>query len=184
MKAMPNGTLVAQGVFPEQADGALRFAPAPAPTDLEIARLLASVRRRIVRLVLRHGIDLEQPSNEAEAADERLFDCPVYARIVVVPVLVVVRRSTRTSTTPRGSERRRRMATTSVEDLEVFKLAHTLVLKVYEVTRTFPREETFGLVSQLRRAAGLGGREPGRGCWETESSRVSTVCGNRQGFSG
>ena len=45
------------------------------------------------------------------------------------------------------------MATTSVEDLEVFKLAHALVLRVYEVTRTFPREETFGLVTQLRRAA-------------------------------
>ena len=41
----------------------------------------------------------------------------------------------------------------SVEDLEVFKVAHALVLKVYELTRTFPREETFGLVSQLRRAA-------------------------------
>lgn len=39
-----------QGVFVEQADGGLRFAPAPAPTDLDIVRLLASVRRRIVRL--------------------------------------------------------------------------------------------------------------------------------------
>jgi four helix bundle protein len=37
--------------------------------------------------------------------------------------------------------------------LEVFKLAHELVLKIYELTRTFPREETFGLVTQLRRAA-------------------------------
>ena len=45
------------------------------------------------------------------------------------------------------------MATTSVEDLEVFQLAHALVLRVYELTRTFPREETFGLVTQLRRAA-------------------------------
>jgi four helix bundle protein len=45
------------------------------------------------------------------------------------------------------------MAARSVEDLEVFKLAHALVLKVYEVSRAFPREETFGLVTQLRRAA-------------------------------
>jgi len=37
--------------------------------------------------------------------------------------------------------------------LEVFKLAHALVLKVYKETRTFPREESFGLVTQLRRAA-------------------------------
>jgi four helix bundle protein len=45
------------------------------------------------------------------------------------------------------------MEITSVEDLEVFKPAHVLVLKVYAATRTFPRQETFGLVTQLRRAA-------------------------------
>ena len=45
------------------------------------------------------------------------------------------------------------MPATSVEDLEVFKLAHAQVLKVYEVTRRFPRDETFGLVAQLRCAA-------------------------------
>jgi four helix bundle protein len=45
------------------------------------------------------------------------------------------------------------MATRSVEDLEVFKLAHALVLQVYAATSTFPREETFGLAAQLRRAA-------------------------------
>ena len=44
------------------------------------------------------------------------------------------------------------MGITSVEDLEVFKLAHALVLKVYAATGTFPRQETFGLVTQLRRA--------------------------------
>ena len=74
-------TLVAQGVFAEQADGTLCFAPAPAPSDLDVARLLAAVRRRIVRLVARHGIDLQQPSDEADPADERLFECPVYAEI-------------------------------------------------------------------------------------------------------
>jgi hypothetical protein len=31
----------------------------------------------------------------------------------------------------------------SVEDLDVFKLAHQLALKIYSVTKTFPREETF-----------------------------------------
>jgi hypothetical protein len=43
--------------------------------------LLIAVRRRIVRLVKRHGIDLEQPSDEEHAADERLFECPAYAEI-------------------------------------------------------------------------------------------------------
>lgn len=41
----------------------------------------------------------------------------------------------------------------SVEDLDVFKLAHKLALKAYAATRTFPREELFGLGSQIRRAA-------------------------------
>ena len=35
----------------------------------------------------------------------------------------------------------------------MFKLAHDLVLRIYQVTRAFPREETFGLVAQLRRSA-------------------------------
>lgn len=36
--------------------------------------------------------------------------------------------------------------------LEVVKEAHILVKLVYEVSRTFPRDELFGLTSQLRRA--------------------------------
>jgi four helix bundle protein len=42
---------------------------------------------------------------------------------------------------------------TTHEDLDVFNLAHQLVLRIYQTTRSFPREEMFGLVSQLRRAA-------------------------------
>jgi four helix bundle protein len=41
----------------------------------------------------------------------------------------------------------------SVEDLEVFKLAHRVTLQVYELTRRIPREELFGVSAQLRRAA-------------------------------
>jgi four helix bundle protein len=37
--------------------------------------------------------------------------------------------------------------------LRAFELADNLVLAIYQVTRSFPREEQFGLVSQLRRAA-------------------------------
>jgi hypothetical protein len=80
-------TLAVQGGFVEQADGTLRFAPAPAPSDLDVGQLLSTVRRRIVRLVRRHGIDLESPSNEVDSNDERLFDCPVYAEIQGAAVL-------------------------------------------------------------------------------------------------
>jgi four helix bundle protein len=37
--------------------------------------------------------------------------------------------------------------------LEVWKKAHELVLMTYRATGSFPREEQFGLVSQMRRAA-------------------------------
>ncbi len=38
-------------------------------------------------------------------------------------------------------------------DLKVWAKAHELALGVYGTTRDFPREELFGLTSQLRRAA-------------------------------
>ena len=39
------------------------------------------------------------------------------------------------------------------KDLDLWKDSITYVLSVYKVTASFPREEQFGLVSQLRRAA-------------------------------
>jgi hypothetical protein len=41
----------------------------------------------------------------------------------------------------------------SVEELDAFKLAHDLVLRVYSITKGFPKEEAYGLTSQLRRAS-------------------------------
>jgi four helix bundle protein len=38
------------------------------------------------------------------------------------------------------------------QDLEVWQKAHQLVLVVYKITRTFPSEEKFGLVPQMRRS--------------------------------
>ena len=37
-------------------------------------------------------------------------------------------------------------------DLEVWKKAHQFVIQIYKITKDFPREEQFGLTSQLRRA--------------------------------
>jgi hypothetical protein len=48
-----------RGFCPKNASAKIRFVPSPAPTDLDVLRLLTTVRRRIVRLVRRHGIDLE-----------------------------------------------------------------------------------------------------------------------------
>jgi hypothetical protein len=39
------------------------------PTDVEVGRLLASVRRRIVRLVRRHGIELDRARDDEQSTD-------------------------------------------------------------------------------------------------------------------
>jgi four helix bundle protein len=40
----------------------------------------------------------------------------------------------------------------SFTDLNAWKEAHKLVLIIYEITKKFPKEELFGLVSQMKRA--------------------------------
>jgi four helix bundle protein len=42
---------------------------------------------------------------------------------------------------------------TSWKDLEVWKVAHAAVLRVYELTKSFPSEERYRLIDQLCRAA-------------------------------
>ena len=41
----------------------------------------------------------------------------------------------------------------SHKDLDVWRAAIDLAREVYEVTKTFPKEEQYGLVSQMRRSA-------------------------------
>lgn len=38
-------------------------------------------------------------------------------------------------------------------DLETWQKAHQLVIDIYKITKDFPREEQFGLTSQLKRAS-------------------------------
>jgi four helix bundle protein len=39
------------------------------------------------------------------------------------------------------------------EELVVWQKAHQLVLRIYKLTMEFPKHETYGLMSQMRRAA-------------------------------
>lgn len=39
------------------------------------------------------------------------------------------------------------------KDLIVWQKSHLLVLKIYEITKQFPRDEIYGLTNQIRRAA-------------------------------
>ena len=41
----------------------------------------------------------------------------------------------------------------SFTELIVWQKAHALTLKIYEITQVFPREEMFGITSQIRRAS-------------------------------
>ncbi len=41
----------------------------------------------------------------------------------------------------------------SVKDLSVYKLGFALAVDIYKITASFPQNEHFGLVSQMRRAA-------------------------------
>ena len=49
-------------------------------------------------------------------------------------------------------------------DLEVWKYSHKLTLELYQASRKFPKEEMFGLTSQLRRVAISVGANLAEGC--------------------
>jgi four helix bundle protein len=64
------------------------------------------------------------------------------------------------------------------EDLEVWRLAHTLTVDLHRLTKAFPRDEIFGLTSQIRRASGSIGANLAEGCgrWgEVELARYVQI---------
>ena len=68
------------GVFTEDAEGALTFHAAPAPSDAEVAAALATIRHRVQRLLVRHGLE---PADDATGPADRLAEeSPVLAGIV------------------------------------------------------------------------------------------------------
>jgi four helix bundle protein len=50
------------------------------------------------------------------------------------------------------------------KNLKVWKKAHELTLVLYQSTRTFPKDEIYGLTSQIRRAAASIGANIAEGC--------------------
>lgn len=50
-------------------------------------------------------------------------------------------------------EQEHRLKIKTFMDLDAWREAHALALMVYKLTRSFPREEMFGITSQMRRAA-------------------------------
>ena len=58
-------------------------------------------------------------------------------------------------------------------DLQVWTKAHLLTLELYRVSRAFPREEIYGLTSQLRRAASSIGANLAEGCGRRTSNELA-----------
>jgi hypothetical protein len=63
-------TLVLDGVFAEGDDGGLEFHAAEPPSDEEVARLLATIYRRVRRLLARRGLDVDDTPDVDPLAEE------------------------------------------------------------------------------------------------------------------
>ena len=41
----------------------------------------------------------------------------------------------------------------SVKDLKVYQMAYKLAMEIFEITKKFPKEETYSLTDQIRRSS-------------------------------
>ena len=60
--------------------------------------------------------------------------------------------------------------------LQVWEKAHQLALTIYHVTASFPRDETYGLTSQIRRAASSIPSNIAEGCGRDGDAELSRFC--------
>ena len=60
--------------------------------------------------------------------------------------------------------------------LQVWEKAHQLALTLYQVTASFPRDETYGLASQIRRAASSIPSNIAEGCGREGDAELSRFC--------
>ncbi len=65
--------------------------------------------------------------------------------------------------------------------LKVWEKAHALTLDVYHATRTFPRDELYGLTAQMRRAAASVPANIAEGCCRGSKRDVSRFLWNALG---
>lgn len=50
-------------------------------------------------------------------------------------------------------DRKQMTSIKSVKDLKVYKLSYKLAMEIFEVTKKFPKEETYSLTDQIRRSS-------------------------------
>ena len=61
-------------------------------------------------------------------------------------------------------------------ELKVWQKAHHVTLAVYQLTATFPREERYGLTSQLRRASSSIAANLAEGCGRNSGAELARFC--------
>jgi len=61
-------------------------------------------------------------------------------------------------------------------ELKVWQKAHQLTLAVYQITASFPREERFGLTSQLRRCSASVAANLAEGCGRNGDAEFARFC--------
>lgn len=64
------------------------------------------------------------------------------------------------------------------QDLSIWQKSHALTLKIYRYTRTFPKEEIYGLISQMRRSSSSVPTNIAEGCGrnsDPEMKRFLTI---------
>ena len=59
------------------------------------------------------------------------------------------------------------------KDLKVWEKAHRFTLKIYEVTKTFPKDEMYGLTNQLRRSASSIPANVAEGCGKSSQPQFA-----------
>jgi len=61
-------------------------------------------------------------------------------------------------------------------ELQVWQKAHQLTLRVYEVSATFPRDELYGLTTQLRRSSSSIAANLAEGCGRSGDAELARFC--------
>ena len=65
--------------------------------------------------------------------------------------------------------------------LKVWEKAHQLTMAIYQITATFPREQTYALASQMRRAASSIPSNIAEGCGRDGDAELSRFCSIARG---